>query len=383
MRLLHVVPTYIPAYRYGGPIYSVHGLCRALSARGHDVHVFTTNVDGPDNSPVPMCRPVLVEGVRVWYFPSRHSRRLYWSPSMGRMLRARVRGFDLVHLHSIFLWPTWAAARASRKYKVPYVVSPRGMLVKNLIRRKSRIPKTAWISLIERRNLEKASALHMTSAIEELEAKRFGFKLPVVKVIPNGVDMPAESPAKNKLSVPVRDVLNRKPMILFIGRINWKKGIDRLISAMRQIETGRLVVAGNDEEGYTAYLERVAEMAGVTQRVSFVGPVYGSDKIALLNFASVFALPSISENFGNAAMEAMAAGCPVVVSAETGIADIVRESGGGVVFDGDTLGRTLSELLPHPNRLKRMGEAAKRFVFERCSWDAVAERMESFYKSQL
>ena len=69
LKLLHVVPTYLPATRYGGPIYSVHGLCKALAVRGHEVHVFTTNVDGPGDSAVPLGRPVDLDGVKVWYFP--------------------------------------------------------------------------------------------------------------------------------------------------------------------------------------------------------------------------------------------------------------------------------------------------------------------------
>ena len=84
MRLLHVTPTYLPATRYGGPIQSVHGLCTALAARGHDVHVFTTNVDGRGDSAVPLARCVPTDGVGVWYFPSRWLRRLYWSPPMAR-----------------------------------------------------------------------------------------------------------------------------------------------------------------------------------------------------------------------------------------------------------------------------------------------------------
>src|SRR6185295_8900770 len=122
MRLLHVVPTYFPAVRYGGPIHSVHGLCAALSARGNDVHVFTTNVDGAGDSNVPLGRPVTMNGVKVWYFPSSRFRRLYWSPPMRRALDAEVRGFDIVHLHSVFLWPTWAAARMARRAGVPYVL---------------------------------------------------------------------------------------------------------------------------------------------------------------------------------------------------------------------------------------------------------------------
>ena len=152
MRVLHVVPTYLPAVRYGGPIQSVHGLCAALAKRGHDVHVFTTNVDGSGDSAVPLGRPVDIDGVNVWYFASRRLRRVYWAPSMARALERDIGTFDLLHVHSVFLWPTWAASRAARAAGIPYVLSPRGMLVKDLIRAKSRFAKTAWMALIERVN---------------------------------------------------------------------------------------------------------------------------------------------------------------------------------------------------------------------------------------
>ncbi len=112
MRLLHVVPTYFPATRYGGPIYAVHGLCRALVRRGHGVDVFTTNVDGNLSSAVPLSVPVDLDGVSVSYFPASY-RRLYVSPLMRRMLDQTMGRYDLVHLHSVYLWPTYAAARAA------------------------------------------------------------------------------------------------------------------------------------------------------------------------------------------------------------------------------------------------------------------------------
>ena len=128
MRILHVVPTYLPATRYGGPIYSVHGLCRALVRRGHEVHVLTTNVDGAGVSGVPLDRPVDLDGVQVRYFPVPFLRRLYWSPQMATATDARMAESDVLHCHSVFLWPTWMAARAARRARVPYVCAPRGML---------------------------------------------------------------------------------------------------------------------------------------------------------------------------------------------------------------------------------------------------------------
>ena len=147
MRILHVVPSYYPAVRYGGPIRSVHALATANANRGHEVHVYTTNVDGPNNSDVPLGQPVECDGVCVWYFPTNMGRRLYRSIAMGRALRSNLKDFDIVHLHSVFLWPTCAAARVARDVHVPYIVAPRGMLVRKLIRRKSSLAKRAWVAL--------------------------------------------------------------------------------------------------------------------------------------------------------------------------------------------------------------------------------------------
>src|SRR5215471_14810307 len=125
MRILHVVPSYLPAVRYGGPIFAVHGLCRALTARGHEIEVVTTNIDGPGNSRVPVGIPVNLDGVRVRYFSSPLFRWLYWAPALRRALRRDPGKFDAVHLHSVFLWPTWTAARCARRAGIPYVLSPR------------------------------------------------------------------------------------------------------------------------------------------------------------------------------------------------------------------------------------------------------------------
>src|SRR5207244_1601002 len=113
----------------------------------------------------PLDTVVDLDGVRVHYFASQ-LRRLYVSASMQRALRRDAGTFDVVHLHSVFLWPTTAAARAARRARVPYIVSPRGMLVPELVARKSRWAKRAWIAFVERRNLAHANAIHFTAKAE-------------------------------------------------------------------------------------------------------------------------------------------------------------------------------------------------------------------------
>ena len=361
MRILHVVPTYLPATRYGGPIVAVHGLCRALVARGHAVDVFTTNVDGDGRSDVPIGVPVTLDGVRVHYFASPVP-RIYFSPAMSRALR-RAGDYDVVHLHSVFLWPTYAAAKAARKAGVPYVVSPRGMLVPELIRRKSRLAKSVWIALVERRTLRHSSSIHFTTRREWDDARRAGLPLPSPMVIPNGVDLP-----------PKTGVARRDDTLLFLGRINWKKGLDRLIEAMRRIPEARLVVAGNDEEDYARTLPRLPN-------VEFVGPVRGAAKDELLQSAAALVLPSHSENFGNVVLEAMAARTPVIVTPEVGLADEVVSSGAGVVVRGEAepLAAAIRELLRDRGRRDEMGRRGRAAVEERFTWERVAAEMEEAY----
>lgn len=379
MRILHVIPSYLPAVRYGGPIVSVHGLCRALVARGHDVHVFTTNVDGSRDSDVPLDGPVDIDGVKVSYFRSKHLRRLYWSPPMAKVLADRITDFEIAHLHSIFLWPTWAAARAARRAGVPYLLAPRGMLEKTLIRKRSMLVKSAWIALIDKRNLEKAAGIHVTSPREAAEAAAFGFNLPPVFEVPNGADL--DPVARDCLSDAIREVVERGPFLLFLGRISWKKGLDRLIAALRHVPSVNLVVAGNDDERYQAILTSCAAHFGVTQRIVFVGPVHGSDKAALLKNAKALVLPSYSENFGNVVLEAMAAGCPVVVTPEVGSAYIVRQTGAGRVVQGqpETLAAALLDLLANPHSRRVMGGLGQKAVERRFTWNLIAERIELLY----
>jgi glycosyltransferase involved in cell wall biosynthesis len=360
VKILHVVPTYLPARRYGGPIVAVHGLCRALAARGHEVHVITTNVDGDGTLDVPTDRAVDLDGVRVRYFPSLFP-RLYWSPEMRRALRG-VGDYDIVHIHAVYLWPGVAAARAARAAGVPYVISPRGMLVPELIRRKSRAMKTLWLRLIERRGFAHAAAIHFTSKLEWEDAKRVGIPLPSPIVVPNGVDLPQRP-----------DVPRDARTLVFLGRVNWKKGLERLIEALPRLNA-RLIVAGNDEENLTPRLRALAEAVGAD--VEFTGPVYGAAKDELLARATLFALMSESENFGNAVLEALAMETPAVLSAGVGLAEEVVAAGAGVIgLDA------VPALLNDASARAQMGRNGRSLVESRFAWPRVAAEMEEAYCS--
>jgi glycosyltransferase involved in cell wall biosynthesis len=376
MKILHVVPTYYPAVRYGGPIRSVHGLASALAAQGHDVHVYTTNVDGDGVSPVALDQPARLDGVTVWYFATGVGRRLYRSPGMRRALLAGIANFNIVHLHSVFLWPTTAAARVAQRAGVPYVMSPRGMLVEDLIRRKSSLTKRVWINLFERRNIERAAAVHLTSEIEASELEALRFPRARLMVVPNGIEMPRNLP---------NGFGRRRPYVLFLGRLNWKKGLDRLIPAMAQVEDAELVIAGNDEDSYRPELEALVDQFSLVDRVCLMGPVNDNQKWALLASARILVLPSYSENFGNVVLEAMAASCPVIVTPEVGAASIVHEVGCGVVASGDpaNLAFAINRLLNDHQGRQNMGASGLRAVQTKYSWNVIGKQMLDVYAEIL
>jgi glycosyltransferase involved in cell wall biosynthesis len=298
MRVLHVAPQYIPAWRYGGPIRSVHGLCKGLVDLGHEVHVYTTNVDGPNNSDVPLEQAVEIDGVQVWYYPVPRFRRLFYAPKMKPVLRERVRDFDIVHIQSIWLWPMWAAARIAHAAGVPYVMTPRGMLERRLIRGRSRLAKRLWLSLVEKKSFRYAAGVHVTSRHELEEFAHFDFGAPAPFLVPNGLDPPP--PAERPVD------LATTPRVVFLGRVAWEKGLDRIVPAMRHIPNAHLSIHGPDWWNYGETVIRLAREAGVADRVEMHGSTEDEDKWDVLRSATIVVLPSYSENFGVAALEAMA-----------------------------------------------------------------------------
>jgi glycosyltransferase involved in cell wall biosynthesis len=234
------------------------------------------------------------------------------------------------------------------------------------------------IAFVERRNLESAAAVHVTSRREREEADAFGFNFPRFFEVPNGVD---DRVAAGEASTMVAN-LGDQPFVLFLGRINWKKGLDRAIAAMALVPDVNLVVAGPDEDGYRAVVEQLAATHGVASRVVFTGSADAADKAALFRQACVLLLPSYSENFGNVVIEAWAEGCPVIVTPEVGLADVVHESGGGWVVNGTPkeLAAAIARVASSPVLRDEAGERGRAEGRRQFTWSAVAERMERVYE---
>jgi glycosyltransferase involved in cell wall biosynthesis len=261
------------------------------------------------------------------------------------------------------------------------------MLVKDLVRRKNALAKSVWIELIERTNIERAAAIHVTSTAEATELHEFSFALPRVIEVPNGIGDEGHTHDQNPSLPPAIEALLRsdRPIVLCLGRVHWKKGLDRLITAVRDVPDAQLLIVGNDEENYTGTLVSLAHDSGVQDRVSFAGPIFGAAKAALYRRVSMLALASYSENFGNVVLEAMAEGCPVVVTREVGASSVVAAAGGGIVAAGgpSEFAAAMRDMLASSSVRMDMGERGRKWVVERYSWDAVAGQMLNVYEQVI
>lgn len=383
MRILHVIANLIA--ERGGPPKATLEMSRALTRLGHEVSLYTTNADVRGVLGVPTHRPVLVEGVTIRYFPIGRFRRWGFSAPLGKALRAEIPSFDVVHIHSLYLFHTFVAAYYCRRYDIPYLMRPHGTL-DPFLRRKSRLKKAVYNFLIEKRNLDNAAAVHYTSQDEmDLAHGALKIRAPGV-VVPLGLDVDeyATLPARGTFRSRHPEI-GDKFVVLFLGRLNFKKGLDLLAQAYGSIARRRrdvhLVIAGPDEDGYGRRVQSYLADEGVLGRVTFAGMLRGEEKLAAFADANVFVLPSYTENFGMAAVEAMACGVPVVISNRVGIWREIAEAEAGLVVNCESgeLADALLEIMGNAH-LNPQGERGKQLVQERFTWEKVAIQMLQVYQ---
>jgi glycosyltransferase involved in cell wall biosynthesis len=257
------------------------------------------------------------------------------------------------------------------------------MLVKDLIKRRNRILKSAWITLIEKSNIEGAAAIHACSTLEAEELQRFGWRLPRIATIPNGVDE-IQGYEEHEVPTDVRKISVERPLVLFLGRISWKKGLDLLLHAFALTHRGKLAIVGPDDEKLVPRLAQLARDLQIGHRVCFLPrTVLGPAKEYLYRSANVFVLPSYSENFGITVLEAMQHGLPVVVTPEVGAAEIVHKCGSGLVVtrEPEAIAQAICRLTQDFALARTMGEAGQRHANMHYSWGAIAEQMERLYET--
>lgn len=362
-------------------------MARAMARRGHDVSIYTTNYNGADDQDVPLGVPVDAGGVTVKYFQV-HAPR-FWETCfpLGRALNADAGKFDLMHLHSLYMYHDRAGAIAARRNGIPYIVRPHGTLDPYIWKRR-RARKSVFEWWFQNRVLEEAAALHYTTEDEWRLAASVA-RNPLGFVVPNGLDTDefADLPAKGAFRAQYPEIGDR-PIILFLGRLNFKKGLDLLAPAFGEVlgagHDAHLVIAGPDDDMADKTRGWLAD-AGALDRTTFTGMITGEAKLAALADAAMFVLPSYSENFGIAVAEAMACGLPVVISDAVNIWPAVEAAGAGLVgpTDARVTARHMCEILANPDRAGEMAANGIGLVRDRYSWDGIAPTLEKAYEDVL
>ena len=375
MRILHVIGDLAPAS--GGPAKAGFEMARALARRGHDMTIYTTDFGQPANAPRDQTR----DRVRIRLFPLQAPRIWLASWPMCQALAHDLPGFDLLHLHSLYLFHDWAAGSLARRIAKPYLVRPHGSL-DPYIHRRRRLKKAIFDLWFQNRVLAGAAAIHYTAEDEMRLAEPFVQGAPGV-VIPNGLD-PADYatlPSKGSFRARYPEIGDRR-ILLFLGRINFKKGLDILARAVGRLARKdlHLVIAGPDG-GYLAETRRFVAEAGIADRTTFTGMLAGEEKLAAFADAALFLLPSYSENFGIAVVEAMACGLPVLISDRVNIwREVVADHAGlAAPCDPAAFAERITAMLAVPATLAAMGVAGRAAVERRYDWANIALRLEQVY----
>ncbi len=389
LRVLQIVPGI--SLVYGGPSQMVLGLSAALAQEGVEVTVLTTDSSGNFNQPlldVPLNQPVKQHGYQILYFHCFHFGRYKISIDLLRWLAAHAGEFDIAHIHALFSPISTAAATIARQRHLPYLLRPLGTLDPADLRKKKHL-KQIYAALLEKPNLAGAAAIHFTSIQEAKVSERFGTSTPEV-VIPLGVELPVPLPelglARTQLGIP-----SDKPMLLFMSRIDPKKGLNLLIPALETLLAQgvdfHFVLAGTNPQDPTYENKIITQVQAspLIDRTTITGFVSGEFKASLLQDADLFVLPSYYENFGIAVAEAMCHGTPVVISEQVYIWEEVRDSEAGWVCpcDADALTGMLRLALEDASERQRRGWNAQEYARKNYSWSAIARQTIQVYQQIL
>ena len=373
-------------------------IARALRAQGVEVTIATTDDDGAG------CRVEVPLGVavrdddgaqRIHFRKSTEFYKVSWS--LGTWLRQHVADFDVVHMHALFSYSSLAAARAAKRAGVPYIVRPLGVLNRWGMKHRRQALKKWSLRFVEMPILRSAAAIHFTAEAERREAAEANAeigKLPSV-VIPLPVEV-----GDGKLTAGGKGTLTASPagrgaapedrcVILFLSRIDPKKGVELLLAAFALIAAefpgSRLMIAGDGERNYLKSLKMKASQLGIEDRILWTGFLAGEEKARAFAESTLFVLPSYSENFGIAAAEALAAGVPSILSENVAVAEDARAADAALVVPCNIAATSaaLRRLLRDAELRERLATNGRKLVRDRFSYAAVGARLAELYRELI
>lgn len=382
LKILHYIPVYAPAWKFGGPVLSVSQLCEGLANLGHEVEVFTSNAGLENQTELPLNQPIIRNGVKVTYFVKEPGMGIH-CPGMEQAVTARAKEFDIIHVTGVWQRTTQSACKTAKNQGIPYVSSPRGSLGPYSWRQKT-AKKLAYYLLQDSFNLSNATAIHYTTK-QELEECKW-LRLPgQTFTVPNGLEtkfwqsVPDEAKAWRKLQRFNEDDF----VIMNVGRLHHKKGLDLLPKALAPIRSlnWKMVFVGGDDDGTKTKLMKQFQAANLLEQVRFLDGCKPKQLSAIYSAANLFVLPSRHENFGNVIVEALACECPVLISDKVGLHNEIAEAGMGWVRSRQAVEWTnaIRDLIQSPSQLQKVKSETRAWVEANFSIEKTSLLMANYY----
>lgn len=334
MKILQICAAYKPAYIYGGPTMSVSMLSEQLIKAGLHTEVYTTTANGKEELPVDINIPVNVDGVTVTYFKRITKDHSHFSPVLLKNLWKNVRGFNVVHIHAWWNLVSIFSCLIAIMRNVPVIVSPRGTLSPYSFQNKN-INVKWFIHRFLGQSLLKRCHIHVTSK-READTINSLIKPKDLIELPNFVKLAAQPFAHTPVDGCFR--------LLFLSRIEEKKGLDILIDALPFTTFPySLTIAGEGDVNYINGLKAKAIKNGVENNIIWVG-FQSDNKFPLLANHDLLILPSHDENFGNVIIESLSQGTPILLSPYVGLADYVigNHFGWQCTLNAESIGNMLN-----------------------------------------
>lgn len=323
MKILVIIPSYKPAYTYGGPIRAVSALSEVLAKSGHDVSVYTTSANGADELDVITGKEYIVDGVKVTYFPRMTKGHSTLSPQLLSAFYINASKFNIIHIQSWWNLISVPVAWICIKKDILPVISPRGTLT-NFTFTHNRVFVKKWLHSFIGKSLLEKSVLLFSSTREKEEAKKY-ITPKFDYIIPNLLELPSKRYGNYREEEYLK--------VIYLGRIDPAKNIELLLEVFQSIidTPMHLQIVGAGDQAYTRELK---EKSCDLSSLEWLGSVDGEEKYKLLAEADVLVLPSHTENFGNVVLESLSQGTPVMVSENVGAKDYVLNNNLGWVVSG-------------------------------------------------
>jgi len=376
MKILQVVAYF--AQRRGGNINVCYNLSKELSKLGYDVTIITADYRHDQDYAQSL------KNVEV--IPFRRIAKLgpfLYTPGMKGWLKENISKYDVVHLHDFRSYQSSVVYRYAKKFDVPYIIQPHGTLLR-IVERKSlkQLYDIVWGNNVRRH----ASGLIAVSGSEVEQFRQAGIPEKKISLIPNGIDHASLTTPPPTRQFREQYDIHEKHIILYVGRLHKRKGIDVLIHAFNSFlqswagDNVVLVIVGPDG-GYQSVLKDLVGQLGLADKVRFIGFI--PSLTAAYQDADVLVYPSVYEIFGLVPFEALLCGTPVIVTDDCGCGEIIKEAECGyLVHYGDVVGLNgaLKFALENPDVSRRMVEAGRRYIEENLAWESVVRQVGEMYE---